>query len=165
MHEQKIIKKFLAYFSWKIIFLDVVKFYIYLILFYGLAFLLMWAHAHLALEADKMTFNEILFDPNDVDLKDYSFDIENYKWLGQKMGFYMFVLVCLGVFFTNPPKSFKHISIVIILIFLINNGMFLSGTISEYVYDFFILSGFALMSWILSLAWHEYKNKKHPQTN
>ncbi len=145
--------------EWKSVLKDILKFYIYLVIFYGMVIFLLWAHTHWVLENSQVDIENILVHSYSAEDATWKFNLEMYQFLGEQMGFYMFILVCFGVFFSIPPKNFGHVAMVTVLIFLINNFGFSEKSFVEYAFHFYMLTGFVLIPWILSLAWEEYKQK------
>lgn len=132
--------------QWKTLLKDVVKFYLYAVFFYGLSLCFIWSH--------------FLYDTIVLEKETGKFNLENYRWLGRQLNFYIPAIICFGVFFTTPPRTFKHVAILTLIIFVINNITFWDGLFVEYLYDFFLLAGFVIIPWVFALAWQEYKEKK-----
>jgi len=147
--------------DWKDVFKDVGKFYLYLILFYGLAFLLVWGHAYISLGSLEMSIGDVLSGSQITsDAKIGDFDIERYKIIAEKMGEYMFTLVCFGVFFSFPPKKLGHAAIVAAVISLTANPPFLFKSIEEYIGDNFYLLGCMFLAWACSIGWSKFRTRK-----
>lgn len=147
--------------EWKAVFYDTGKFYSYLVVLYALGAILAYLHAYWVLEPYKM---DIGMDINIVPMRqspDIREIIDSSALLARTMSFCLFVLTCFGVFFSIPPKDFKHIVIVAVLVFsplaLIE---FYKMNFLAAAYGFCMLSGFILPPWILSLAWHEFRTKR-----
>jgi peptidoglycan hydrolase-like protein with peptidoglycan-binding domain len=151
--------KILAYADWKVAFKDLAKFYIYLVLFYGLAAFLVWGYAYMDLEMSKISLDQTLSDPLNSNFKIKEFNFETHEIIAKQMGQYIFTLVCFGVFFATPPKKFKHIAIVTVLISLTANTPFLYESLTEWLSDSFYLCGNVLAAWICSHIWLLFKHK------
>lgn len=148
--------------NYKTILKDAIKFYIYVILFYSLEALLLWGHSYWALESEKIDLEDLLSRSASAEDLVHKFQFENYDWLAKQMNFYMFILVCFGVFFSSSPKSFKHITAVTCMIFIIAK-IWPPEYSLQTLYDFGLLYGFILVPWILSFAWREYlENRQKP---
>lgn len=146
---------------WKPIFKDAAKFYIYLIIFYGLTFLLVWGQAYLSLENYKMSIDDALSAPLATGTETKEFDFKTHETIARKMGTYMFILICFGVFFTIPPKTFKHAAIVTALISVTANLPFLYETFTEWLYDNLYLCGNILAAWLCSHMWFRLISKNN----
>ncbi len=146
--------------SWKAVLKDIAKFYIYLVVLYGLAFLLVWGQAYISLENYNANIDRVLSEPftANTGIKDFSF--ETHETIAKQMSQYMFILVCFGVFFAIPPKKFKHVAIVTILISLTANFPFLYEMPSEWLLDNFYLLGGISIAWLCSIGWNKFKISK-----
>ncbi len=145
--------------DWKAALKDVAKFYIYLVVFYGLAFLLVWGQAYISLENYNTGIDKILSEPltAETDIKD--FDFKMHEIIATQMSHYMFVLVCFGVFFAIPPKKFKHVIIVTILISFTAANPFFYKTFADWFHSNFYLCAYILAAWLCSLAWVWFRRK------
>ena len=141
--------------SWKIILKDVGKFYAYLLIFYILAFFLVWFYMQLTIES---FLDSESFLKGSQSFNTYN---ETLELLSKMTGSYMFIVVCFGVFFSIPPKKFEHIAIVTILISLTANFPFFYKTPAEWFYDNVFLLGCILIAWLCSLGWHKFRSNMH----
>lgn len=151
---------FLFHLPWKAAFKDVAKFYFYIVIFYALAIFLVWGHAYLALENVNADLEYLLSHPLSAEIEIREFNWESYKILAREMRFYMFLLVCFGVFFAVPPKNYIHVTHTAFLIFLIPSPLFIGAPISVFLEYFLFFAGSVFLAWLCSVIWHKFQRKQ-----
>ena len=148
-------KTIFADINWKNLLKDFGRFYLYLLILYGLAFILVKTYLHFTLEGF-LDSEEFL-----TGTKDFNSYHNSLEFLSKATGTYMFILACFGVFFSIPPKRFKHVALVTILISLTANMPIFYQTFAEWFMDNFYLGVCVLAAWLSSLAWAWLKGKIH----
>jgi hypothetical protein len=129
--------------TFKPILKDVLKFYVYFVILYGLLFFIVTNYPR-------------LIDP-------FSVDFNSYMLLGKATGSYTFFLVCFGVFFADPPKSFQHVASVAVLLCLTFTSPFLYYTVLGWILSVLYFCVYILLAWGSSVAWHRFKMRKNKQ--
>jgi hypothetical protein len=138
---------------WKSILKDMAWFYIFLLVFYRLAALLVWGHGFWMLESYKIEIDD-MFDPSPTDFK--KIEPESYISFLDKAGKYALILTCFAVFFRVPPKSFLHIAIVALVLALVEIPFFYAE-IKEWIFSTAFLYGSILLAWLCSRICLEVK--------
>lgn len=155
-------KKPFSYLQYRLVFVDVARFCFYLFITYILTFLLIWGYIHMSLEAYVLSMDEMMFDLPSGENDMPEFTLGHYDVFARRVGHYIFLPACFCVFFAVPPKPLQHVVAVVSAVFLMGSMtyIFVPASVLEIIYRFFFLIGFALIPWILSLAWYEFKGKK-----
>lgn len=138
---------------------DTAKFFLYFVLFFGLAWLLIWGHMSLNIESEKTDIDDILSSQSLPEPRSFDYYIDYYGLLGLFVEHAMFALVCFGVFFSVPPKALNHVVAVSAILSFILVPPFLCENWREWIIGNLYLLGSIFLAWGSSHGWIYLRNK------